>query len=222
MDLHFIYHKDCGNSIITLDKSTLHHIVDVRREKCNIGDILRFANLKDSKIYQYKLIDKTKKEITLHHLDSTIITQKSYNTHIIQAIIDMNEFSKILPSLNELFVDKITFFYSDFSQKNQKVNIERLTKILINSCTQCGRINLMDFEILQNLDMVLDLYGDAIALDFDGKSHNIKSFNSFIVGPEGGFSKREKMLLAHKSLGINHPLILRSITASIYIAANKI
>lgn len=220
--MQFIYHKNCGDSNIILDKDSIHHIFSVRREKYDIGDILKCVNLIDSKIYDYKLINKNKKEMLLEYVDSLTIQQKSPKTHIIQAIIDINEFSKILPSLNELFVKKITFFYSDFSQKNQKINIDRLTKIVINSCLQCGRMDLMDFEILPNLDLVLQTYNNAMALDFEGKTCDLKSFDSFIIGAEGGFSQRERKLLQNKTFSIDYPLILRSATASLCIAAKKI
>lgn len=220
--MQFIYHKNCGDSNITLNKDSIHHIFSVRREKYDIGDILKCVNLVDPTIYDYKLISKNKKEIVLECVDSITIQQKSPKTHIIQAIIDINEFSKILPSLNELFVKKITFFYSDFSQKNQKINIDRLTKIVINSCLQCGRMDLMDFEILPNLDLVLQTYNNAMALDFEGKTCDIKSFDSFIIGAEGGFSQRERKLLQNRTFSIDYPLILRSATASLCIAAKKI
>ncbi|RAX54689.1 hypothetical protein CCY99_02700 [Helicobacter sp. 16-1353] len=220
--MQFIYHKNCGDKSIILDKNAMHHIFNVRREKHNIGDVLRFANLVDSRIYYYKIVNKGKKETLLEYVDSSIIKHKSPKTHIIQAIVDMNEFSKILPSLNELFVQKITFFYSDFSQKNQKVNMDRLIKIIINSCEQCGRMDLMDIEILPNLDMVLENYKNAIALDFNGENSNLTLFDSFIIGAEGGFSQREKILLANKTFSIDYPLVLRSITASLFIASNKI
>lgn len=220
--MQFIYHKNCGDSNITLNKDSIHHIFSVRREKYDIGAILKCVNLVDSTIYDYKLISKNKKEIVLECVDSVIIQQKSPKTHIIQAIIDINEFSKTLPSLNELFVKKITFFYSDFSQKNQKINIDRLTKIVINSCLQCGRMDLMDFEILPNLDLVLQTYNNAMAFDFEGKTCDIKSFDSFIIGAEGGFSQRERKLLQNRTFNIDYPLILRSVTASLCIAAKKI
>lgn len=220
--MRFIYNPNCGENEIILNGSSFHHIFDVRRQKNKKGDILKFANLKDSKIYSYKIKEQNKKDVYLTCEDSIKIIQKSPKTHIIQAIIDMNDFSKILPSLNELFVQKITFFYSDFSSKNQKINIKRLQKILINSCMQCGRLDLMEIEILRNLDEVLRNYKNAIALDFDKSPINFKIQNSIIIGAEGGFSQNERLMLKNRSFSINHSLILKSITASIYIASNKI
>ncbi|RDU57895.1 16S rRNA (uracil(1498)-N(3))-methyltransferase [Helicobacter sp. MIT 99-5507] len=217
--LQFLYHKDSGEKNIILDNQAFHHVFNVRRQK---DSILILANMLDSKLYSYKILQVGKKQATLELIDSKSIKQNSPKTHIIQAIIDMNEFSKTLPYLNELFVEKITFFYSDFSQRNEKINIEKLHKILLNSSMQCGRLSIMKIEIMKNLNEVLNIYRDSIALDFNDNRINIKNHNSFIIGAEGGFSKNERELLKDRLFGIDNPLIMRAKTASIFVAANKI
>ncbi|WP_181881480.1 RsmE family RNA methyltransferase [Helicobacter sp. MIT 99-5507] len=217
--MQFLYHKDSGEKNIILDNQAFHHVFNVRRQK---DSILILANMLDSKLYSYKILQVGKKQATLELIDSKSIKQNSPKTHIIQAIIDMNEFSKTLPYLNELFVEKITFFYSDFSQRNEKINIEKLHKILLNSSMQCGRLSIMKIEIMKNLNEVLNIYRDSIALDFNDNRINIKNHNSFIIGAEGGFSKNERELLKDRLFGIDNPLIMRAKTASIFVAANKI
>lgn len=217
--MQFLYHKDSGEKNIILDNQAFHHVFNVRRQK---DSILILANMLDSKLYSYKILQVEKKQATLELIDSKSIKQNSPKTHIIQAIIDMNEFSKTLPYLNELFVEKITFFYSDFSQRNEKINIEKLHKILLNSSMQCGRLSIMKIEIMNNLNEVLNIYRDSIALDFNDNRINIKNHNSFIIGAEGGFSKNERELLKDRLFGIDNPLIMRAKTASIFVAANKI
>lgn len=219
--MQFLYQHSAGSENIILDNEDFHYIFNVRRKKIN-DNYLILANMQDSTLYKYEITKVEKKKAILNLISSQKIIQKNKNTHIIQAVIDMNEFHKTLPYLNELLVDKITLFYSDFSQKNEKVNIEKLNKILINSSMQCSRLSIMAIEILNNLEDVLDKYKDAIALDFNNNYLNIKQHNSFIIGPEGGFSKKEKQMLINKSFGINNPLIMRAKTAAIFIAANKI
>lgn len=220
--MRFIYHKNAKESIIKLEGDSLHHIFAVRRARYNIGDVLKFANLNDSTIYSYKLIARNKKEALFEYVDSALITQDSPQTHIIQAIIDSSELGKILPTLNELFVKKLTLFYSDFSQKNYKIHQEKFEKILINSCQQCGRLDLMDIEILPHLEAVLESYPNALALDFGGESCDIQSLQSVIIGAEGGFSQKERILLQNKTFGINHALILRSTSAALWFASQKV
>ncbi len=219
--MQFLYQIEAGKQELTLEDEAFHYVFNVRRKKAD-NNHLTLANMQDSTLYKYRILKVEKKKALLDLIDSNTIEQTSKNTHIIQSIIDMNEFYKTLPYLNELFVEKITFFYSDFSQRNEKINIEKLNKILINSSMQCGRMSIMKLEILNNLQEVLDCNKDAIALDFNANQCNIKSYNSFIIGPEGGFSKNEKEVLKDRSFGINNPLIMRSKTAAIFVAANKI
>ena len=156
-------------------------------------------------------------------VDSTHITQDSPKTHIIQAII--SDFDKILPFLNELFVEKISLFYADFSQKNIRVNLERLESILISSLMQCGRLDKMKIELFNSLDEVMSAYSDLVALDFGAECADLASLNHFIIGAEGGFSQRERELFKARNVrvsGINHNLTLRSQTASILVASKKI
>lgn len=246
--MQFIYDENAGAKTLILDVKQNHYLFNVRRFKAQSGEIFKFANLKDGKLYRYKFAESSGKEskldsathtkgaesraksiesraksATFHLLDSANITQNSPKTHIIQAIID--EFDKVLPALNELFVEKITLFYADFSQKNIRVNLERLEAILISSSMQCGRLRKMEIEILGSLDCVVEKYSDAVALDFAPKARNLCDFKRFIIGPEGGFSPRERELLKARKIaisGINHPLILRAKTTSIFVASCRI
>lgn len=248
--MQFIYDENAGAKTLILDAKQNHYLFNVRRLKAQSGEIFKFANLKDGRLYRYKFaeskldsatrvkgaesraksiesraksIESRAKSATFHLLDSANITQNSPKTHIIQAIID--EFDKVLPALNELFVEKITLFYADFSQKNIRVNLERLEAILISSSMQCGRLRKMEIEILGSLDCVVEKYSDALALDFAPKARNLCDFKRFIIGPEGGFSPRERELLKARKItisGINHPLILRAKTTSIFVASSKI
>ena len=245
--MQFIYDENAGAKTLILDAKQNHYLFNVRRFKAQSGEIFKFANLKDGKLYRYKFAESSGKEskldsatrtkgaesrtksaesraksATFHLLDSANITQNSPKTHIIQAIID--EFDKVLPALNELFVKKITLFYADFSQKNIRVNLERLETILISSSMQCGRLRKMEIEILGSLDCVVEKYSDALALDFVPKARNLCDFKRFIIGPEGGFSPRERELLKARKIaisGINHPLILRAKTTSIFVASHR-
>lgn len=243
--MQFIYDKNAGNLTLTLDAKQCHYLFNVRRFKAQDGEIFSFANLRDGKLYKYKIIrhcerdneacgnppckkytkgaQSRAKSATFHLLDSASIIQNSPKTHIIQAVID--DFDKILPFLNELFVEKITLFYADFSQKNIRLNLERMEAILISSSMQCGRLSKIEIEILASLDEVLANYSDALALDFAPKAQNLGDFKRFIIGCEGGFSPRERELLKEHKIaisGINHPLILRAKTASIFIASRRI
>ncbi len=70
-------------------------------------------------------------------------------------IIEPKVIEKTLPSINEMGVNSITFIYCKRSQKNFKLDLNRLKKILINSSQQCGRSSLMELNIIDNLEQFL-------------------------------------------------------------------
>ena len=225
--MRFIYDKNAGNSHIILDSKAFHHIFSVRRKNATksleCGEIFDFANLLDSAIHRYKMISVGKKSAEFALVDSAHIAQDSPKTHIIQSVI--SDFDKILPFLNELFVEKISLFYADFSQRNIKINLERLDAILISSSMQCGRLNKMQIEIFNSLDEVIGAYSDLVAIDFGAKCEDLRNLNRFIIGAEGGFSQRERELFKSakiRTISLNHSLILRSQSASIFVASQKI
>lgn len=225
--MRFIYDKNAGSANLLLDSKAFHHIFSVRRKNATKSlerdEIFDFANLCDSAIHRYKIISVGKKSAEFMLVDSTHIRQDSPKTHIIQAVI--SDFDKILPFLNELFVEKISLFYADFSQRNIRVNLKRLDAILISSSMQCGRLSKMQIEIFNSLDEVIRTYSDLVAIDFGAPHEDLRNLNHFIIGAEGGFSQRERELFKAQNVrvnGINHNLILRSQTASIFVASKKI
>lgn len=219
--MQFIYHSKSGDDNIIVEGDEYKHVFHSRRERAN--KLFTFSNMRDSTLYFYKISEITKKYASFYLESSYIKSTPLINTHIIQSVINMREFSKILPCLNELMVAKITLFYSDFSQKNEKINLDRLNKILINSSMQCGRLHLLDIEVLEDLKSVLTNYPNALAFDFDsGLNIKFADLDSIIIGPEGGFSKHEKELLKNRSFSISLKSIMKSITASVFIASCKI
>ena len=120
--------------------------------------------------------------------------------------------------LNEMGVGKISFIYCDFSQKNFKLRLDRIKTILINSCQQCGRSDLMDIEILSSSQKFFEKYPEFIALDFNGENIECKNYNKpFLIGPEGGFSENEREYF--KEIVKLKSFILRSESAVSSVAA---
>ena len=189
--MQFIIHKNAGEATLKLEGETYHHIFQSRRTKKS--ESLHLRNLKDSNLYTYNITNLSKK-------DATLALQSSQNTplknppkgHLIWAMIDPKNIEKTLPFLNELNLQKITFFYAEYSQKNFKLNLERIQRILENSCEQCGRITLLEIEVWGNLQEVLEKYPNAGVLDFGGEELNWSLEIHSLVGTEGGFSTKEK------------------------------
>ena len=221
--MQFVYDKFSKNEILELVDENYNYIIKARRHK--IDDEIYFRNLEDDFIYLYKIVEINKKSATLTLVNSEKkVIENSRKLHLVWCVVDPKTVEKSISSLNEIGVDKITFVYSDFSQKNFKINIEKLNKILINSSSQCGRSSIIKLEISKTLDSFLTQNPKSYILDFSNNFIDDKKdeIDTLVIGCEGGFSKREKSNFNKDFVvGFNSNLILRSETA-IVSATSKI
>ena len=221
--MQFIYDKNAKNELLKIEDENYNYIVKARRHK--LDDILDFRNLEDDFLYSYKISQIDKKSLFLNLLKKEEkIIKNSKKIHLAWCIVDPKTIYENIASLNELGVDKITFVYSDFSQKNFKINFEKLEKILINSSSQCGRSSIIKLDIYKNIDTFIADNPDTYFLDFSQTSIDSKvlDIKTLMIGTEGGFSKRERELFNKNFIvGFSSNLILKSQTA-IISATSKI
>ena len=219
--MQFTYEEFCGRDILEIKDEVYNYLIKARRHK--IDDEIYFRNLKDNNMYLYKinLIDKKKAILNLISAEEKILLNDK-KLHLGWCVVDPKTVEKFITSLNEMGVDKITFIYADYSQKNFKINIEKLEKILINSSCQCGRSNIIKLEVCKNLEQFMKENSDVYFLDFstlcvDDKKDEIKTL---VIGCEGGFSQKERDKFNKDFVvGFNSNLILRSETAIISAGA---
>lgn len=220
--MQFVYHEQSGQSTLTIENESFIHLFKSRRTK--VAHELFFRNLKDDNLYTYKVTEINKKDAIceLLYIKKDEKTKlKEFN--LAWCIIEPKIIEKTLPTLNEIGVKKIIFIYSDFSQKNFKINFEKLKKILIYSCEQCGRADFMDIEVCDSIEEFMKKYRDFGVIDFSINKIDefaYKQLKTWMIGCEGGFSKNEKeMLKNQKVLGFDTTNILKSESAAIAIAS---
>ncbi|GLP23463.1 hypothetical protein HpBGD77_17150 [Helicobacter pylori] len=149
----------------------------------------------------------------------------SKKTHLILSVIEIKSVEKILPFLNQLGVSKLSLFYADFSQRNEKIDsakLERFQKILIHSCEQCGRSALMELEVFSSTKEVLKAYPKASVLDFKGETlpTSVGFEKGVIIGPEGGFSEPERGYFKERGIyRIPLDMVLKSESACVFVAS---
>jgi 16S rRNA (uracil1498-N3)-methyltransferase len=220
--MQFVYHPHASEPLLKVDTREYEHLFKVRR--ISVGEKLFWRNLEDAFIYEYEITQIGKKEAEL-----TLVSQKEFSLvplnvlHVGWSIIDPKIIEKTLPMLNELGVAKISFVYAEFSQKGHKLDLERMKRILINSSQQCGRSILMQIEVVASLQIYLEAYPKSHVLDFsEVKLKSDEAISSILIGPEGGFSQKERLLLQTQPIvGLTCKTILRSETA-VVAAASKI
>ncbi len=221
--MQFSFHENASCENLEIENDLYKYLIKARRHKVN--DEIVFRNLKDKNIYLHKIvsIDRKKAFCKLLSREEKIVENSKY-LHIGWCLVDPKTVEKSLASLNELGVGKITFIYCEYSQKNFKLNFEKLEKILINSSSQCGRSSIIKLETCNSLDSFLEENPNSYVLDFSENliDDNKVDIQTFILGCEGGFSKNEReKFSSEKIIGFDSNLILRSETA-IISASSKI
>lgn len=218
--MQFVYHENASNATLVIEGETYRHLFKSRRQKA--GSSLQVRNLKDENLYTYEILEVTRKEASLLLVDTQQLSKKpSFDFTLGWSVIDPKTIEKTLPMLNEIGVGTIAFVYADFSQKNFKLDFQRFEKIVINSCEQCGRSELMQFCIFNSVEEYFEKYPKSLVLDFGGLG--IKEFekpNAILIGCEGGFSRREKEVFStRKIVGLNSSFVLKSQSAACAIAS---
>ncbi|PSM52178.1 16S rRNA m3U1498 methyltransferase [Campylobacter blaseri] len=206
----FLYSKNCSDEYLQIENEQFKHL---RARRVKVGDRLDVRNLKDGYNYIYEIREILRKSINLELIFKNSVEDKKSNISIAWAVVEDSVIEKTLPSLNEIGVERLIFVYCDFSQKNIKLNFERFERILISSSQQCGRNSILEMEICQSSDELKDKFSKISLVDFGGENiDNANKDEILFIGPEGGFSKREKNMF-EKKYALNSPYILRSNTA---------
>lgn len=216
--MQYIFNQDAKKQTLELEGELYKYIVKVRRYK--EGDKIGLRNLEDDTLYIYNIENISKKSIILNLFEEKFIKKYTVKKlHIFWCIIDPKTIIKTLPFLNQIGVSKITFIYCDRSQKNFKIDLEKLKTILINSSQQSGRVDLMELEVIKDLEFVLNENNDLSILDFGG-DREFHGIEKVLIGCEGGFSFDERELLKnHKKIAFDSENILKSETAAVAVAS---
>ena len=222
--MQFTYHKDAGSEFLTIDAELHKYLFKVRRH--NIEENLFFRNLTDNNIFEYRVDNIKRRETMLCLVGSKELKiEPKKELHLGWCVIDFKSIEKVIASLNELGVTKITFIQCEYSQKQYKVNYEKLNKLLINSSQQSGRSSIIELDSCDSLDSFIEQYPDSYMFNFSSNmvTDQKDDIKTIIVGCEGGFSSNEvEKFNSNKIVGIDSNLILRSETAVVTVASKII
>ncbi|SFV66302.1 Ribosomal RNA small subunit methyltransferase E [hydrothermal vent metagenome] len=218
--MQYLHHKQAKESTLLLKGDEHRYIFKVRRHR--EGEVIALRNLEDEKIYYYRISSLDKKEALLVLESSELLVVKAKKRlHIGWCVIDPKSIEKMLPTLNEMGVDTISFIYCHRSQKSFRLDFSRLEKILLNSSQQSGRSELMRLELVDSLEKFLKQNPNAMALNFsDNFLSGDSDIETIVIGCEGGFTKEEIALFQKENIvGLDSPLILKSESAVCAVAS---
>jgi len=216
----YLYHQQAGISQLTLVGDEHRYIFKVRRHK--VEDTLYLRNLKDGLLHRYLIIHLDKRTVMLELQESKMLDIKAkHSLHIGWCVIDPKSVEKVLPSLNEMGVEKITFIYCKRSQKSFTLDFKRLEKILLNSSQQSGRSQMMQLEMADDLESFLQKYPESKMLNFSEDNFiGTTEVKTIVIGCEGGFHEEEVALFKSENIvGFDTSLVLKSESAVCGVAS---
>jgi len=219
----YIFEESAGAQKLTL-KGELHkYLIKVRRH--GVGDTIAFRNKEAvTQLHIYKIIEIEPRVAVLKLIESKELkVQSEQELHIAWCVIDAKSVEKVLPSLCEIGVSKISFISCERSQKNFKVDFKRYERIVEASMQQSGRTSFLTFDTYKNIDAFIKEYPDTKVFDFsDTILEGGVAFKRVLIGCEGGFSPQEKNSLAAQDVfRLKTPMVLRSESA-VFSVASKI
>jgi len=248
MSKFFVKTEQIKNNNIIINGDDVNHIINVLRMKK--GDELQICNQETGDNYNAQITQYTKDEVDCEIIEKINKTTES-NVHItlfqglpkfekMELIIQKNTevgVSKIVPVIMERTVVKI-------DEKVAGKKLERWQKIAEIAAKQSMRDIIPQIGNITKLKDIDTTEFDAVLVAYENEEHNmlktelqklerkIKSNNSseqqyniaIVIGPEGGISEKELVMLAEKnakfvSLGKR---ILRTETAGVVMAGNII
>ena len=216
----YLYNQQAGTSQLKLEGDDHRYIFKVRRHK--VDDTLYLRNLDDGLLHRYLVtyIDKRSVMLALQE-SSTFEVKAKQPLHIGWCVIDPKSVEKVLPSLNEIGVEKITFIYCKRSQKSFKLDFKRLEKILLNSSQQSGRSEMMNLCMAESLEIFIEENPNCKMLNFSENNFiSNTTLDTIVIGCEGGFHEGEVALFKSENIvGFDTSLVLKSESAVCAVAS---
>ena len=217
----YIFDDEAGKEFLHVKGDLYKYLVKVRRHK--EGDELCFRSRENIQtLYTYKIEHIEPRSLELSLLYSKIEEVKSEKSlHLAWCVIDSKSIEKVLPSLCEIGVDKISFIFCDRSQKNFKLDFKRFKRILEASMQQCGRSTYIEFDTYKNIKDFIKDFPDTKVFDFcDNTLKESANIETVLIGCEGGFSPQEKeMLSSLEVFRLDTPMVLRSESAVVAVSS---
>lgn len=234
MKRFFVEHQE-ENGFFVLEGEEHTHLSKVLRLK--VGEVVQ-CFFDGSQVYNCEIVEILKNSTKLKIIDKTDCLQnQKTNLTLFQAMPKLDKLENVCQKLTELGVTQVVPFVSSFCVAKESPNkIERINKIIISACKQCGRTNLLKLDqavsFKEMLKRIPEFDQVIFACEFEEEglpllsclsSLNLKGKKvAYIVGSEGGFSQEEAdRIKSYKnvatiSLGKR---ILRTETASVAIAS---
>ncbi len=218
--MQYLYHPGASTPQLELTGDAHRYLFKVRRHR--VGEVIALRNLQDGILYRYLIEAMDKKTALLSlQIQQHMEIAARHMLHIGWCVIDPKSIEKSLPMLNESGVSHITFIYCDRSQKQFRLDFDRLEKILLNSSQQSGRSQQMQLAFVDSIEAFIMQYPKSYLLHFSEQNLSKENeIETIVIGCEGGLTDAEIALFDPQQIvGLDTPLILRSESAVAAVAS---
>ena len=182
-------------NLINLNIASSHHlkVINIKEEQ----EVELFNG--NGYFFSAKVIEKNKKNITLERI-SDVNFQEKQTPSINIGVAEIKSFDKVLREVCQSGIDSICSLKTKktkFSMLPSEKKIMRWESITLNSCEQSG-LNWIPKIYSSPLDEWVSLSKSKSKIFLDPKARNdlqdleLLSSIDLAVGPEGGFSEKEK------------------------------
>jgi len=219
--LIYFFDEHAGEKTLHIKGEMHKYLIKVRRH--SEGDILAVRSKENIQtLHSYKVSSLEPRALNLELISSEIYEVKSTKElHVAWCIIDSKSVEKVLASLCEIGVSRISFIGCDRSQKNFKQDFKRYERIVEASMQQSGRTSFMAFDTYKNIASFIEEFPDTKIFDFcENVLTDECDFKRVLIGCEGGFSPDEKEFLDSQEIfRLQTPMVLRSESAVMAVAS---
>lgn len=195
-----------GSDFLNLEES--RHCVKVLRKMS--GDVIHLTD-GFGKFYEAQLTDLNPKKCSFKILSSTQAEKNSYFIHIaIAPTKNSDRIEWFIEKAVEIGVDKISFIQSTYSER-KNINLARIQKKAVSAMKQSVRAGLPELAPMQKLNRFLNSNTEDqqfIAHLEDESTPYLEQLanpgNSYLIliGPEGGFSDEEILMIKEKQFSV--------------------
>ncbi|HET9161231.1 MAG TPA: 16S rRNA (uracil(1498)-N(3))-methyltransferase [Caulobacteraceae bacterium] len=219
----FVHQPLCAGATIEPEPDQARYLTGVMRRQ--VGDEVLLFNGRDGE-WRAILSQIGKRGCTLTVARETRPQAEPPDLELVCALVKRAALETIVEKATELGVRRIRLVTTDFTNADH-TNVSRLQAIAAEAAEQTGRLEVPTIERLKKLERLLDLWDQARQLLFCDEAGEAQPLLqaviaagpwAVLIGPEGGFSPKERERLrglpfvTAATLG---PRILRADTAAI-------
>lgn len=219
----YVDHPLGAAQTVPLSHDQAHYLFSVMR--LGAQDEVLLFNGRDGE-WRAQVLESLKRGGVLHCLEQTRPLQMPPDLWLVFAPIKKERTAFIVEKAAELGAARILPMQTEFTQSANRVRQDKLQAHALEAAEQCGGTFVPEVEEVQKLDKILDSWTPSRRILFCdealvGQSPTLPTDAgpwAIFIGPEGGFSPRERDRL--RGLDHAHPIslgprILRADTAAV-------